>query len=208
MSPALGFDAVAPGLMLFAILLLVGHTASSLSREWELRTLHRYRLAGAGTWSLVAGTGLAQLLLSSLAFGAMLVVAQLMGFNNHGSWLAAYVVILLTAVSVLGLGMMVAAFARGRDEASNLSTLIAVPMGFLSGAFFAIPGVPLWPGATMGLYDLLPTTHAIMALRGVLNDGESLAEVADHLGALAGLALLFLVIGTWLYGRRRMRVAA
>ncbi len=201
MSFLLGFDQVAPGLMLFAVLLLVGHTASSLAREWELGTLHRYRLARTGAWPLVVGTSLGHLLLACVAFAAMLGLAGLMGFQNHGSYLDAYVVVLATAASVLGLGMAIAGLARSRDEAANLSLLLVIPLGFLSGAFFPIPGAALFG---LNLYDLLPSTHALAALHGVLTDGQSLAQVGVQLAWLAGLGVVYLGLGALVFARRRL----
>ena len=207
MALTASFDDIAPGLMLISVLMLVSHTSAFLAREWELRTLHRYRLARTGPLPLLAGTAVALLVLASLTFGAMLGVAELAGFHNQGSYLDAYVVILLLSCAAVGLGFAVAAFARGRDEAANVSALVAFPLGFLGGAFFTVPALPLLPGSSTNAYDLLPSTQAMDALRGILGEGDGLAAVAGHVLALAAIACILLVSGGLLFWRRRLQRA-
>lgn len=204
MSAEIGtFDHVAPGIMVFSILLLISYTATSLGREMEQGTLHRFRLARAPWLGIMAGVSVAQLLLASVAFALMLIGASAMGFHAVGSYLDAYAIVLVTAVSAVGVGMILAALVKGREEAANLSLLAALPLGFLSGAFFTIPGVRLPGGADV--YDLLPTTHAVVALRSVLNDGASLADVQTRFAALLALSGLYFLVGAGLFWLRRLR---
>lgn len=200
------FDALAPGLMVFAILLLISYTASTLAREVEQGTLHRYRLARVGAPSLLFGVLLAQLILASLAFALMLGVAHLMGFENQGSYAAAYVIILATALCSIGIGMGVAAIVKRRDEAANLAMFLAIPLGLLSGAFFEIPGVTLWEEGdrSLELYDLLPTTHAVDALQAIMNEGQGLGDVTTSLAALAAMAVATFLMGSLMFWGRRM----
>ncbi len=196
------FNLIAPGLMVFAIMLLIGYAATTLSRETEQGTLHRFQLAQASWMGYLGGVTLAHLLLASFAFGMMLLGAHVMGFENNGSYLHAYVIILITAVSALGVGMVIAAVSKRREEAANLSMLAALPLGFLSGAFFEVPGVEI---KGFDIYELLPTTHAITALRAILNDGQTLSDVSGHMLALSGAAALYVAFGATLYWWRRMR---
>jgi ABC-2 type transport system permease protein len=197
------FDHVAPGIMVFAILLLISYTATSLGREMEQGTLHRFRLARAPWLGIMAGVSVAQLLLASVAFALMLLGAAAMGFHSAGSYLDAYLVVLVTAVSAIGVGMLLAALVKGREEAANLSLLAALPLGFLSGAFFDVPGVALPNGGD--LYDLLPTTHAVIALRAILNDGVELDALGPRFAALGALSGLYFLVGAGLFWLRRLR---
>lgn len=203
---AVDFQFVAPGLMIFAVLLLVTYTSSTLAREWEDKTLERYKLARARTLGIVGGVTLAQLVLASIALALMLVAARFMGFQNAGSYLDAWAVVMMAGTSVVGVGLLIASFARSRDMATNLSTMAALPLGFLSGAFFAVPAIAVGNG---NLWDMLPTTHAMAALRAVLNDGQSLADVASEMVAMALIGgLLFVAGATSFWARRMARPAA
>lgn len=202
-----GFDFIAPGLMVFAILNLAPQSAAMLARESELGTLDRIRQSPTRAFHLLTGVAGAQLVLAMLSLALMLVTARLMGFQNQGSYLAAYVIALAAAFSVIGLGMIIAAFARTQQEAANLGVLVAIPGSFLSGSFFTIPGVELFTigERTIRLYDVLPTTHAVDALRLVLTFGNRLEEVAFSLGALVVLSGAFFALGVALYSRTRLR---
>lgn len=198
-----GFDFIAPGLMIFAILNMVPQAAAVLARETENKTLDRVRMSPTGALSLLSGVALAQLVMASVSLALMLLTARIMGFHNQGSYLYAYAIALVAALAVTGIGMVIAAFARTQQEAANFGILVSVPASFLSGAFFAIPGVTLF--GSFELYDLLPTTHAVEALRQIMTYGLGLEFVTTALYALAGLAALYFLVGVVLYRRARLR---
>ena len=200
------FDFIAPGLMVFAILNLAPQAAGMLARESELGTLDRIRQSPTRAFHLLGGVALAQLVLAAASLALMLLTARLMGFHNQGSYVAGYAIALAAAFAVVGLGMLIAAFARTQQEAANLGILVSVPGSFLSGSFFEIPGVDLFQaaGRTVGLYDALPTTHAVDAMRSVLTYGRALEDVAFSLAALGLLSALFFLAGVALYRRTRL----
>jgi ABC-2 type transport system permease protein len=136
----------------------------------------------------------------------MLVTARIMGFHNQGSYVATYAIGLVAALAVVGIGMVIASFAKTQQEAANLGVLVSVPASFLSGAFFALPTVTLFSisGRVVGLYDILPTTHAVSAMRQVMTFGRSLADVTFALSAMAILALILFAIGVILFRRARL----
>ena len=196
------YDFLAPGLMVFAILNLMPLVASSLGRESEAKTLDRVRMSPTGAIPLLLGVALAQLALACVSLALMLVTARLMGFHNQGSYVDAYAICLVSAVAVIGLGMVIAAFARTQQEAANFGVLVSVPMSFLSGSFFPIPRFEL---AGFNVYDVLPTTHAVTAMRQLMTLGRPIGEVSTELAFLVGLALLSFVVGVALYARMRLR---
>lgn len=86
------------------------------------------------------------------------------------------------------------------------------PLGlfmFFSGAIFPIPRVSLFTlaGRTLGLYDVLPPTHAVAALNKVLTLGTGLGGVLYELIALVVLSTLYFAAGVWLFQRRHLRAA-
>ncbi|MGB0651810.1 MAG: ABC transporter permease [Thermoplasmatota archaeon] len=203
------FDFIAPGLMVFGILNLVPQVAASLGREVESGTLDRFRLGLLRPWSLLSGVSLGHLVLASVSLALMLATAAGMGFQNQGSYLAAYVVVLVAAVAVIGVGLVIAALTGTQQEASSFGVLVSVPASFLSGAFFALPEVPLGSlaGRSIGLYDILPTTHAVDALRQVMTFGEGLGAAAFSLAAMAVLTVIWFAAGVGLFALRRLRVS-
>lgn len=195
------FDFIAPGLMVFAILNMVPQAAATLARETEAKTLERVRMSPTGALILLGGVALAQLVLACVSLALMLLTARAMGFHNQGSYASAYAIALVAAIAVTGIGMVIAAFARTQQEAANFGVLVSVPSSFLSGAFFAIPAFTI---AGYNVYDLLPTTHAVQALRQIMTLGRPVDAVAGALGALALLSLLYFAAGVMLYRRTRL----
>jgi ABC-2 type transport system permease protein len=78
---------------------------------------------------------------------------------------------------------------------------------FFTGAIFPIPKVVLFTlgGRAIGLYDLLPPTHAVVALNKVLTLGAGLADVMYEVSALLILSLAYFALGAWLFQRKHMR---
>lgn len=202
------FDLIAPGLMIYAVLSLAPQAAAALARETELQTLDRVRLSPTRAASLLAGVALAELVMAMLSLTLMLVTARAMGFHNQGGYLDAFVIALVAAIAVVGIGMIIASFARTQQEAANLGILVSVPASFLSGAFFPVPGVTLfhWGKRAVGLYDALPSKHAVDAMRTVTTYGNALDVAGTALVAMAALGAVYFAAGVLLY--RRARLAA
>ena len=77
----------------------------------------------------------------------------------------------------------------------------------MSGSIFPLPSVSLFTigGRAIGLYDILPPTHAVVALNKVLTLGAGLNDVIYELVALMVLSVLYFAIGVWLFNRIRLR---
>jgi ABC-2 type transport system permease protein len=203
------FDFIAPGLMVFAIVNMAPQAASTLTREVENHTLTRLRLTRARAWEILGGVSLGQMAVSLLALVLMFLAAALMGFHFGGPGQVglAVLVALVSALAVMGIGMVIASFARKTEQAAGLGVLVAVPASFLSGAFFPIPEVDLFRvgDRVVQIYDILPTTHAVRAMRKVLTFGQGPQEVAFELAALLVLSVLFFLLGVVLYRRAHLR---
>jgi ABC-2 type transport system permease protein len=70
-----------------------------------------------------------------------------------------------------------------------------------------VPRVSLFSlgGRTIGLYDILPPTHAVVALNKVLTLGAGLGDVAYELTALLVLSVIYFAAGVWLFQRAHLR---
>jgi ABC-2 type transport system permease protein len=85
-----------------------------------------------------------------------------------------------------------------------------VPLGllmFFSGAMFPIPRTTLFTVAGHGIspFDILPPTHAVIALNKVLTLGAGLQDVLWELAALLLLSAACFAVGVWLFKRLRMQ---
>jgi ABC-2 type transport system permease protein len=80
-------------------------------------------------------------------------------------------------------------------------------MMFFSGAIFPMPAVTLFTVGQqdIGLYDLLPPTHAVVALNKILTLGAGFKDVAYELAALLLLSLIFFAVGVALFQRMQLK---
>ena len=202
------FDFLAPGMMVFAILLLATTVAAILTREVESGTLLRLKISkmrsfdllfgGLIPWSLVAG---AQVII-------LLGVAILLGLHWQGSFysiLLAIIIGIIGGIASISLAMIIASFAKNDRQAANLGTLIVVPTSFVTGAFFPLPAeyVNLF-GHSFQIYDILPWTHTLTALRSVLVFGFGWNTVSNDVIISAILTLILFVIGVFLFSKTRL----
>jgi ABC-2 type transport system permease protein len=206
------FDAAIPGLLVFSLLFLIVSSASSLVQEEMHRTLTRFRLARVSGFDLVAGVGLAQMVLAILEVATGFLLAVALGYGRGTEMLQPMRVILLFGVSVLfavpvvGLGMITAAFAHTDGEAASLGSIFLVPLVFLSGILFPMPAIPLFTiaGRSVGFYDLMPSTLAAEVIRKAVTLGD-LSSIAWPVAGLIVQTVIILWLGATLFQRRKLR---
>jgi ABC-2 type transport system permease protein len=105
----------------------------------------------------------------------------------RGSLGALAVLALLGALSFGGLGLLVASRARTIEGVSGIMNLVMMPMWVLSGVFFASSN---FPDVMQPFIQALPLTALNDALRGVINEGASLAALRGEVAILIGWGVL------------------
>jgi ABC-2 type transport system permease protein len=206
-SPQTEFDLYAPGIMIFALLMIIPQTAMLVAREVRWGTLRRLRLTRLRAWDLLAGIGLAQMVVAVIQVVVMFVGALAMGFRNQGSLLLAIVVGLVVSFSAIGMGLIVACFAKNDSQAANAASTVAMIQVFLSGSFYQLPSLTMFTlaGHQIDLFDVFPATHGFLALQQVLSYGAGLQEVGFRLGATVVLSAFYFVVGVLVFQRWQMR---
>jgi len=201
------FENYVPGLLVFAVIMLVFLAAMAVAREVESGTLRRLQITRMTSFDFLGGVSLAIVVVGVVAVILTFATAVALGFHSQGPLWVAVLVGAITALGVIGTGLMVACFCKNVTQAYLIGSF---PMGlfmFFSGAVFPIPKVKLFElaGHTIGLYDVLPPTYAVVALNKVLTLGAGLSDVTYELTGLLILSVLYLAIGVWLFGRRQLR---
>jgi ABC-2 type transport system permease protein len=203
------FDFLAPGMMVFAILLLATTIAAILTREVESGTLERLKMSKMRSFDLLFGGLIPWSLVAGAQVVILLIVAVLLGLHWQGginSVILATIIGIIGGVASIALAMIIASFAKNDRQAANLGTLIVVPISFLVGAFFPLPQVFISVlGHSFQVYELIPWTHTLNALRGVLLYGEGFNAVAFQIELSLILTVILFIIGVFLYSRTRLR---
>lgn len=104
------------------------------------------------------------------------------GVKNQGSLASLVFLIIFAAASFSGLGLLIASRAKTIETVSGLMNLVMLPMWLLSGVFFS---AERFPDAMQPFIKVLPLTATNDALRGVMLEGRSLAEMLPELLVLA-----------------------
>lgn len=203
------FDFMAPGIIVFAILMLAINVATILTREVESGTLNRLKLSKMTSFDFLFGGLLPWSLVVVAQVLILFAVALIMGFHHLGginSIILAVIIGIIGGIASISLGMIIAAFAKNPPQASQLGTLIAVPTSFLVGAFIPLPQVVIgeFMDKQFQIYDVLPWTHVLSALRGVLTQGYGWNSIAYNICWAVVLTVILFVIGVILFSRTRL----
>lgn len=198
------YEIYVPGLLVFAIIMLVFLASMTVAREIEAGTLKRLQLTRLRAFDLLGGITLALVLVGVLSQGLAYAAALAMGFHSQGPLWAALLVGALTSLAVVGCGMVVACFSRTVSQAFVIANFPLAFFMFFSGVMYPIPKFTVFTigEQAIGVFDILPTTHAVAALSKIFTFGASAGEVAFELAALALLSAVYFAVGVWLFQRR------
>lgn len=201
------FELYVPGVLVFAIGLMMFAAATALAQETEAGTINRLVRAPISAAELLGGITIVQVLVGLVAGLASLGTAALLGFRSAGPIWMALPIWVLTSLSVIGLGLLVAAFTRSVAQAFLVANFPFGLFMFLSGTMFPVRGVPLFTlaGHEVNLLDLLPPRHAVNALTSVFSFGST--SIGYELVMLTLLSVAYFLLGAWAFHRRHLRVA-
>jgi len=200
------FEAYTPGILIFAVIMLIFLAAMVIAREIETGALRRLQITPMSSFDFLGGVTLAMVTLGTISVLLTFLTALALGFRSQGPIWAAVLVGSLTSLSIIGVGMIVACFARSVSQAFVIANF---PLGlfmFFSGAIFPVTKIVIFQfaGHEIGLYDILPPTYAVVALNKILTLGAGLGDVAFELGALTVLSMFYFAVGVWLFQRLRL----
>ncbi|HHI92721.1 MAG TPA: ABC transporter permease [Gammaproteobacteria bacterium] len=191
-------DWVIPGVlamnMMFSSLFGVGYVIVRYRKNGVLRRLQATPLSAFEFLSaqVVSRLWLIMAITILVYVGADLFIDFTM-FGAYGNLLLVFT---LGAVSLISMGLLVAARIRSEELAGGILNLVSWPMMFLSGVWFSLEGTnPL----VQKLALIFPLTHVIDAARSIMIDGASLMDVGTQLLVLAVMSAVFLLLGAVLF---------
>ncbi|MBN1631528.1 MAG: ABC transporter permease [Thermoleophilia bacterium] len=203
------FETSVPGILVFAVVMLVFLAAMTIAREVEAGTMRRLQMTRMTTFELLGGMSAALVLVGAVSVMLTFGVALALGFDSRGPIWVAILVGAITAIAVIGCGLITAAFSKTVAQAFVIANFPLGLLMFFSGCMFPIPKTELFEiaGHGVGAFDLLAPTHAVIALNKVLTLGAGLGGVLWELVWLVVLSAVYFVAGVGLFKRLRMRPA-
>ena len=201
------FDLYIPGILIISVVMLVFIVSMTITHEVEAGTIRRLQMTAMKTSQLLVGLSLPTVLLGIVSLLFTLVVAVGLGFHSQGSILLALLIAAITAVSIVGVGLIVAAFSKSVSQAFIIANFPLIFFMFFSGGVYPIPRILIGQiaGINISIYDVIPPTHAVAALNKILTLGAGIDEVLYELISLVILSLVYYLIGIWIFKRRQMR---
>jgi len=173
-------DVIMPGILGMAIMMaaIIG-ISSEITKYREQRLLKRLTATPLKVRNFLMAEVFSYLIIAAIQITLIILVARLLyDVQVFGSYLYIYLLSFLGTIIFLNLGFSVAGWAKSVNAAESMSNVIAMPMMFLSGVFFAPEMLPSWAYAVT---KYLPLSPLIEALRKIANDGAGLAEVTSQL---------------------------
>ncbi|MDD5057728.1 MAG: ABC transporter permease [Sideroxydans sp.] len=117
-------------------------------------------------------------------------------FNMQGSYWTLLLVTTLGAMSMIAIGLLIAARTASEELAGGLLNLLTWPMMLLSGAWFSLEGAQIW---VQKLSLIFPLTHMISAARAIMNEGATLSQVMPHVLVLSLMSVIFIAVGAYVF---------
>jgi ABC-2 type transport system permease protein len=193
---------IIPGLVAILLqIVAIVLTAIAIVREREKGTLEQLLVTPVNPLGLMLGK-LAPYLLLGMAEMALILVVMRFGFRVpiRGSLLFLFVMAVVYLFALLALGLFISTRAQTQAQAQQMAQLFFLPSVFLSGYIFPVSGLP-WPLYALG--RILPATHMVEIMRGVVLRGAGPGDLIVNVLALLALCAVLL----WLSVRRFQKVA-
>jgi ABC-2 type transport system permease protein len=178
--------------MMFSCLFGVGYVVLRYRKSGFLKRLHATPLTAFEFLTAQVLSRLCLILFVSavLYFG----IGSLIHFHSVGQTLLLIPIAVLGSLSMIALGLTLAAGISSEELVGGLLNLLTWPMMVLSGIWFSLEGSPRW---VQWAAHIFPLTHLLDAARAVMLDGAGIAQIAPHLLYLSITAFIFLAFGAW-----------
>ncbi|KQV88116.1 ABC transporter permease [Pelomonas sp. Root1237] len=187
---------IVPGLVgTILTMTMVMLTALAMTRERERGTMENLLATPVRPFEVMAGKILPYIVLGYVQLGVILGAA----FALFNVPMVGSVTLLLAMIGVfmlanLGVGFTFSTLAQNQLQALQLTFFFFLPSMLLSGFMFPFRGMPQW---AQYLGEVLPLTHFLRIVRGVMLKGSGAAELLPELwpmlaflAAAGGIALL------------------
>lgn len=186
---------IVPGLVgVILTMTMLMFTAVAVVRERERGNLEFLITTPVRSWELMVGKIMPYVFIGLFQVALILSLgALLFDIPFRGGLLDLFAAALLFIIANLGLGLMISTMVRSQFQAMQGSFFVLLPSILLSGFMFPFAGMPQF---AQHLAQLLPLTHFVVVIRGIVLKGGELSEFGPQLWALGGFALIALTFAS------------
>ena len=181
---------IVPGLIgVILTMTMVLFTGVAIVRERERGNMEMLMATPVSRTELMVGKVLPYVLIGLVQTTLVLMLGLwLFDVPILGSVLDVYVAAMLLIVANLTLGLLISTQAQSQFQAMQMTFFVFLPSILLSGFMFPFSGMPT---AVQWLAEVLPLTHFLRLIRGVMLRGATLLDLwPDVLALLAFTAVM------------------
>lgn len=191
---------IVPGLMgVILTLTLVMITSLAITRESERGTMEHLLSTPISPLEVMLGKIIPYILVGYIQMTLITVAARfLFGVPMHGSVASVFMLSLIFIGANLSVGVTISTMARNQLQAVQMSIFFFLPSLLLSGFMFPFRGMPVW-AQTVG--SVLPLTHYLRLIRGILLKGNTLEDSLTHVWPILIFWTVIVAIGLKRYRR-------
>src|SRR6185369_5354011 len=191
---------IVPGLLgTILTMTMILMTGLAMTRERERGTFENLLATPALPIEVMTGK-IVPYILIGLVQVTLLLVAALLLFDVPlvGSVLLLCVAVLLFVAANLALGITFSSVARNQLQAMQMTFFFFLPSMLLSGFMFPFRGMPEW---AQWLGSVLPLTHFLQLVRGIMLKGNELPMLWPHIWPILAFMLAAIGLGLLVYRR-------
>jgi ABC-2 type transport system permease protein len=189
---------IVPGLIgVVLTMTMVMITALAITRERESGTMENLLSMPTRPFEVMIGKVVPYILVGYIQIILLLLAAR---FLFHvpviGNLLLLFAASLLFIAANLAMGITFSTIAQNQRQAMQMGMFFFLPSILLSGFMFPFRGMPRWAQA---VGEVLPLTHFLRIVRGILLKGNGLFDIAPHLWPVALFTAVILAVGVKRY---------
>jgi ABC-2 type transport system permease protein len=191
---------IVPGLLGIVLqMTMVMMTAFAVTRERERGTFESLLATPARPLEVMTGK-IAPYIVVGLIQATIIVLAAKLLFDVPmiGSLTLLGAAMMLFIAALLAMGFMISTLAANQLQAMQMAFFFFLPSILLSGFMFPFRGMPQWAQV---LGNLLPVTHFLRVVRGVLLKGNDASQIAPHLWPIAAFLVAVAAVALMRYRR-------
>jgi len=191
---------IVPGLMgVVLTMTLVIITALAITRERERGTMENLLSTPVKPIEVMIGKIVPYIVVGYIQMGVIILAGRfLFKVPMIGSLPLLLAISLLFIAANLGVGLTFSTLARNQLQSVQMAFFFFLPSILLSGFMFPFRGMPVW---AQRIGEVLPLTHFLRIVRGILLKGNSIQQILPNLWPIAVFLVIALTIGLTRYRR-------
>jgi len=185
---------IVPGLMgVMLTMTMVMITALAITRERERGTMENLLSTPVRPGEVLIGKIMPYIGVGYVQVTLILLAAKfLFDVPMIGSVPLLLVLVLVFIVANLAVGITFSTVAKNQLQAMQMTFFFFLPSLLLSGYMFPFRGMPGW---AQDIGELLPLTHFLRVVRGILLKGNGLTEIMPDLWPMVVFLVVMLAVG-------------